>query len=259
VRSLFLLIFSLFSLLAEPLPEYENSFSPKIQTLLLDSLQKGDSKTHLKKNNIYSIKKGWNSFTTSKSGIDVIKTFENLPAVKFVVTYDFQSNYWAGFTLNQSILKDIKEMLLLRSLEPNTHFFILSDKEFTLTIESNIPRGECAALQENPHFLAVQNSALASTPTEDNKRNISITSRYHSHTYRGYYDDTRVLLFYPKIKTTSKKILHYGPAEPFVHLEYAKEYEDKTFYIYDYLLKKCYRGTFPSKKMPPFPTLQILE
>ena len=257
MKNLLLLLLINLSLLAESLPEVGPSFSKTAQTKLFTLIQK--QTLVMNQTLLYKIHKGWNSFRSGKDGIDVIKTFKDLPSVKFVVTYDLKSNYWAGFTLKQELLKDIKEMLLLRSLEPNIHFFLLSDKDMELRVSTQEPSGQCLLLRDDSRFQSLQSSGLDIKPAEKRKDIISIKSRYHSHEYRGYYDDTRVILFYPKINLKNKKRAHYGPAEPLVYLDYAKEYEDKTFYIYDYLMQKCYQGVFPSKKMPPFPALQILE
>jgi hypothetical protein len=260
LKILSLLLFFIFPLLAESLPELGNSFSHKIQKELLLSLEQNTTVLIPHTNNTYIIKKGWNSFISSKDGIDIIKTFKDLPSVALVVTYDFKSKYWAGFTLEQSVLKEIKEMLLLRSLEANQQFFVLSLEDMKLKVSIQKLSPTCLKIQKNPSFLELEDSGLTTSSSQNIKRNISLTSRYHSHQYRGYYDDTRVKLFYPKLSAlNSKKTLHYGPAEPTIFLDYAKEYENTSFYIYDYMMHTCYKGTFPSKRMPPFPTLQILE
>jgi len=253
----YLLIVSLLvsTLFANHLQKVDTSFSKKVQKTLLNFLSSlENSKIHTKQT--YILKKGWNQLTTPKNGIDVIKTFQDISEVKFVVTYDFKSKYWAGFTLQQDLLKDIREMLLLKYLEPNITFFILSDKDMMISVKSTKIDATCKSIMQQKDYSYILDSGLTKTKQQDISQNISINSRYSSHEYRGIYNDTRIILIYPKITKVSKKVLKYGPAEPMVMINYADNYADKYFYIYDYLEKRCYKGIFPSKKVPPLPTLQ---
>ena len=58
---------------------------------------------------------------------------------------------------------------------------------------------------------------------------------------------------------TMKDTFRYGPAEPKSMIRFAKEYEGKTFYMYDFYEKSCYKGFLPSMRIPPFAILQKLQ
>ncbi len=246
------------AIFASPIQNIAPSFSKSVQTQLLSKLKSVHSSSIYKKDT-YTIKKGWNRFTAPKDGVDVIETFQNIPEVKFIVTYDFKTKYWAGFTLEQSILKDIKEMLLLKYLESGTTFFVLSDKDILLNIKSSSVDKICKKFIDSGSYNTLLDSGLTKSDTRDKNKDMGINSRYSSHEYRGYYDDTRVLLIYPKVTKKLKQTDKYGPAEPMVMLKYSKEYENKIFYIYDFLERKCYEGRFPSKRMPPLPVLRVIS
>jgi len=258
MRILIIFIFLVSTLFSSPLKSVEPSFSKSVQTQLLKRLNSVHSSTVYKKNT-YTLKKGWNQLTAPKDGVDVIKTFKNIPEVKFIVTYDFKTKYWAGFTLDQSVLKDIKEMLLLKYIESGTTFFVLSDKNILLNIESSNVDKMCKKFIDSGRYNTLLDSGLTKSDKRDKNKDMSINSRYSSHEYRGYYDDTRVLLIYPKVTKKLKQTDKYGPAEPMVMLKYSSAYENKIFYIYDFLEKKCYEGKFPSKRMPPLPVLHIIS
>lgn len=254
--TLFLLLVS--TLLANPLQGVDASFSKDVQKQLLQKLNSEHSSPLYPKNR-YTLSKGWNRLTTPKDGVDVIKTFQNIPEVKLVILHDNASKYWAGFTLYQEVLKDIKEMLLLKYLEPNVTFFVLSEKAMMFEIQSAKMSETCQEILHDNKYEMLHDSGLTKEKAQSEDKSISINSRYHSHEYRGFYNDTRVTLMYKKIAKTSKKILRYGPAEPMVMLNYAQEYANQKFFVYDYLEKKCYQGIFPSLKMPPLPVLQELK
>ncbi len=258
LKHLILYISLVATLLANPLQEVDASFSKNVQSQLLKKLNSVDSST-LHNKNSYSITKGWNQLTTPKDGIDVIKTFENISTVKFVVTYDKESKYWAGFTLDQTILKDLKEMLLLKYLEPNVTFFVLATKNSYVRVKHATMNERCSKIIATERYNVLYDSGLTTENIKESKEPMIFSSRYHSHEYRGFYNDTRVALIYPKLKATSKATLKYGPAEPTVMFHYAKEYAQKKFFVYDYLEKNCYEGTFPSKKYPPLPVLTKLK
>jgi len=244
--------------MASYLPSVEKSFSLKVQNKLLKKI-KISHISNQKHKNIFIFKSGWNQQIAPKGGTDVIQTFKNTPEIKFVVTYDMKSKYWAGFTLDQSVLKDIKEMLFLRYLEEGVMFFVLSEGDLALKIKQTQINSKCSNLMSNKDYNVLYDTGLTTSEVKSEAYNISIRSRYSSHEYRGYYDDTRVVLIYPKLKVKSKDMLKYGPAEPMVMLHYAKEYQDKSYLVFDYLQKKCYKGVFPSNKMPPIPVLQELK
>jgi hypothetical protein len=259
LKPLLLVLFITSSLFGFEFKGIENSFSKSVQQELLSKLGSSTHTSQLHKDTTYHIKKGWNEFVSPRNGIDVIESFKNISEVKFIVTYDFESHYWAGFTLDQRVLKNIKEMLLLNYLEPYTRFFILSNKELTLKVVNTKISKSCLNLFSDSNYLVLEDTGTTKEAKESQDKSISINSRYHSHEHRGNYGDTRVILFYPKVTITSHKKEQYGPGEPTVLLKYNQAYENKQFYIYDYFEKKCYKGWFPSRKRPPFPVLQILE
>lgn len=243
---------------AKYLPEVTPLFGHKEQTQLLKQFN-STSTIKLNPSNKYIIKKGWNKFFTPKDGIDVIKTFQNISTIKFVLTYDRVSKLWAGFTLEQSMLVDIKKMLLLKYLEPNVTFFILSDRDVMLETKHSSINSICKKIMHDKKYNFIIDSGIDDKPTYAKDDSIAVMPRYRSHFTRGVYDDTRIVLIYPKIKTDKNASKKYGPAEPFILLKYAKEYENTKFYIYDYLQNRCSSGIFPSRKMPPSPFLKELK
>lgn len=250
-------IFILFvsTLLAEPLLSVDASFSKDVQSKLLQKLNSASSKLH--NSNHYRLTEGWNQLQTPKYGIDVVKSFQDISDVLFVVTYDFKSKYWAGFTLEQSTLKDIKEMLLLKYLEPHVSFFILAKQNISIEVKSTEIKGTCENLLVDSTYSHVMDSGLSKKSAKG--VGIELYSRYSSHEYRGIYDDTRVMLFYKKIKVSRAITERYGPAEPTVMLHYAKEFENRDIYLYDFLERRCYIGTLPSPKLPPSPVLRDVD
>jgi len=258
MKKLMLFILLVPALFANSLQSVDTSFSKDVQKQLLKKLNSVHSlKPHTK--NTYTLKQGWNRLVAPKDGVDVIKTFQNIPEVKFIVTYDFKSKYWAGFTLDETVLKDIKEMLLLKYLESSTVFFVLSEKDIRLNIESSLVNQTCKKIMNQKGYETLLDSGLTSEAELSDNKDISINSRYSSHEYRGYYDDTRTLLIYSKADKKAKLTQKYGPAEPMTMLQYSSEYENKKFYIYDFLERNCYEGRFPSKRMPPLPVLRVIK
>lgn len=254
---IFLLLF-ISMLPAKTLPEVSPSFGEKQQQQLLKKLTSLKKiKTH--SSQTYMIHKGWNQFSTPKAGINIIQTFKNISDVTFIVTYDKISKYWAGFTLKQDVLKDLKEMLMLKYLEPNVSFFILSEKDLMLNVTSNRVNNTCKKYMKDKKYNFIEDSGIDNIPTYSSDNSIAVMPRYHSHFNRGFYDDTRIVLIYPNINTDKKAEKKYGPAEPFILVKYASEYKNRNFYIYDYLQEKCFKGVFPSRKMPPVPLLQELK
>jgi hypothetical protein len=88
---------------------------------------------------------------------------------------------------------------------------------------------------------------------------MSAKSRYFSHHEKGIYNDTRIVLIYPKLEAKTKRSYKYGPAMPKTFFEFSKEYEAKKFFVYDFKEQKCFEGIFPSMQIPPFPTLKEIK
>lgn len=237
----------------------------------LPSLQQNDKFVLINNNNmnykatnstkeIYHYKKGWNSFTTTKDGLDILRTFQNATHVSFVFVYDKLSSVWAGFSPKKEILEQLMStrILYLKDIEPNKQFFLYATAAGSVKIQSLTIDKMCQKILNSQQYIALRDSGNdASTHYSDDK-SIGIQSRYFSHFRRGIYSDSRVILLYPKIKEMKNGEVKekYGPIKPKIVLHYCKAYENRYFYIYDYYEKSCFKGIFPSIKVPPFATLQ---
>ncbi|QSZ40613.1 hypothetical protein GJV85_00255 [Sulfurimonas aquatica] len=226
--------------------------------LVNENALKNTSKLHPKDS--YELTKGWNRLTSPKNGIDTVETFSELKEVKFVYVYDKLSAAWAGFSADDKILQEIRNtrILDLKYIEPNISFYVYVSKRVKVNIEntdvSKICKDKIAS-----GFETLLSSGINENLIFNKEKSVGLKSRYMSHYRRGVYSDSRVLLIYPKIRAASKKLLKYGPGSPRVILNYAKEYEDREFYVFDYFEKSCYKGKYPSMKMPPVPTLRKLK
>lgn len=242
-----------FSLLATQLQEVKNSLS----THTLEQLKKEflSSPSSLYASNAYNLKKGWNELTAPKDGIDVVETFKDISQIKYVLTYDVKSKFWAGMSNEESP----SNMLFLKYLEPGVTFFVLAKKDVKVKVQSNLLDAICQKFYDDKSFNAITDSGTEQAYVDSLDDKISLQSRYFSHHMKGIYDDTRVTLFYKKEKNALQNSLKYGPASPKVAIKYSKAYEGKQFYLYDYKQEKCFMGIFPSRKIPPFPTLKELK
>jgi len=249
-----LLLFSM-TLFAASMQKVPHTFSDKEKELFLKELSSSSSTLYTSK--VYSLKKGWNKLRTPKDGIDTIQTFKDISKVKFVVTYDNISKLWAMYTNDKNYKRD--NLLFLKYLEPNITFFVLANKNVKVDIKSISINEACQKFIDNKLFDTIYDSGISKDIIANNNNTMSIQSRYYPHHKRGLYDDTRVVLIYPKINTKTKATLDYGPAKPKIKIKYAKEYENKSFYVYDYKLQSCYKGVFPSAKIPPFPILREVK
>jgi len=236
-------------LLATPLSQVAPSFSESEKGLLLEKFLQP-----LKASKEYTPKKGWNIFVAPDGGIDVPASFHDVSTIKFVLTYEPKSKLWAIYSPEKNYPE--KEILFLKYLEPNTHFFVLAKKDTTLTFQSTQLSESCKKLQEDDAYGFVTDSGISREPTLSADGSISIRSRYYSHHEKGLYSDTRVMLIYPKVAAKTQPTYKYGPATPKVAFKFAKEYEGKKFYVYDFKVQKCYEGFFPSLRIPPFPVLK---
>lgn len=211
---------------------------------------------------VYTLKKGWNYLSSPKEGLDVIATFAAYEDVEFVYVYDKQTRAWAGYSPHKELMELIlsTRVLGLRSIEPGFGFYILAKKALKVPLKSIQLTQECLEKKENSAFSFITASAYDKAMSLSADGSLGFESRYTSHYTRGVYDDTRVMLLYPKLKTgMSPKLLKYGPAVPKARVHYAKEFEEKKFYVFDYKTKNCYEGVFPSKRIPPFPVLRKLQ
>jgi hypothetical protein len=242
---------------SEPLPILTSKALKTSKDFALVNLSRNSFSKMYHDKNFYNLKIGWNKFSTPKDGIDVIKTFTN-NEIKFVLTYDVSSKAWAGYSPNKEIQKEIRStrILSLQYIEPNVIFYVYSQKIQTIGTVSTSLSQSCLDKIDNTKISTLLDSGINKDNIKNSTKSIYLQSKYMSHYKSGIYNDSRVLLIYPKLdKVTSKNLLRYGPANPRVMLHYAKEYEGKEFYIFDYLKKQCYRGLFPSMKIPPFSNL----
>ncbi len=246
----FLLSISYF---AKSLPNISETLTLREQKTLL---KESSASTHLHSSSFYQLKKGWNKFTTPKDGVNVVKTFNNTSKIEYVLIYYKKGEIWAIY----SPKKTFKDMLFLKYLEPNVTFFVLAKKDTKVDIKSNHLSSTCASLvNDTKKYAFVTDSGIERDYTLSADETMLLQSRYYSHHDRGIYNDTRVTLIYPKLKSDKKKMFKYGPANPKVAIKFPKAYEGTLFYIYDYKQEKCFAGRFPSIKIPPFPTLKELK
>ena len=249
-----LLTFLLISIsaVASPLVQLTNSFSKAERELLLEEHK--NSSSYLHTSNSYSLKKGWNILTTPKDGIDIVKTFSDSSVFEYVVTYDEISTLWAMNTQNKTFAKDI--ILSLEYLEPNITFFVLAKKDIEVKIQSLLVSESCKKIMQHEKYDFIVDSGITREYTVSEDKNVSLKSRYYSHNEVGIYSETRTMLIYPKITSKTKRDKMYGPAKPKIELRFTSEYEGKKFFVYDFKEQKCFMGVFPSKKIPPYPTLR---
>lgn len=209
----------------------------------------------------YILHKGWNYLHSHVSGVDIVKTFQNIKDVEFVYVYERFSKVWAGYSPVQEIQRKIfhTRILALKKIEPNLGFYVYAKKALQVKIVSPLMHRSCKGLLQSGDYDAITDSGIDSATVYNKAKSIGVKSRYISHYRRGIYDDTRVTLIYPKSDSAKKVQYRYGPAVPKSMIEYAKEYEEKKFYMYDYRVQKCYMGIFPSRKIPPFASLKELK
>ncbi len=217
----------------------------------------------IKEDAIYKIKKGWNYFTTPKDGIDILKSFQKKQDIEFVYTYDKNSKAWAGYSPNSKLQDKIAStrILSLKYIEPKVGFYIYARKDLSVATQGTVLNQQCQKLIDKGYTL-LQATGIDKKIIYTPNKTLSIKSRYASHYRRGVYNDSRVALIFDE-KKLPKKFSHnsltYGPVVPAVMIEYDENIKDNWFFVFDYFKKECYRGMFPSKKIPPFSTLQKLK
>jgi len=217
--------------------------------------------TPVYKKDTYRFKKGWNYVSTPLDGVDTEQTFSSHQEVEFVYVYDRTSQAWAGYSARKEIAKEFAKtkILDLRYIEPNLGFYVYASKSVEVKIYSSLINDACVKAMNQKDYEMIVDSGINKEASYDKVKTVGIASRYISHNRRGVYSDTRVAIIYPKIKKASAEFFQYGPAKPKVMLYYPKEREDSYFFIYDYYVKACYMGAFPSDKVPPFSTLNRVK
>lgn len=221
-------------------------------------LQSFHNSQNLTASSTITLHKGWNTLKAYKDGIDVMQTFALYKEVDVVATFDEVSKKWAIFTAQR--VEDDKDILRLNYIEPNVLYGVHVTKDTHIEIKSKVINAQCVELLNDDKYEFMINSALDKKETLNAQKALGVKTRYLTNYERGLYDDTRVMLIYPKLKITSKKrVYRYGPARPKIALKFTKEYEGKFFFVYDYKFEKCYKGIFPSKRIPPFPMLKEVK
>jgi len=229
--------------------------------LLHDSDKEYSKKEHSQTS--YRLQRGWNFVHAPKDGVDVAKTFADL-SVLFVYIYEPNTPAWAAYSPHRhySVMMYNQRILDLKYIEPSLGFYVYATKKIRLPIVSTQLTPSCAELVTNDTYSMLTHSAFEPKPSADAAADISLQTLYKTHYRRGLYTDTRVMLLYPNLETEGKKEAkksRYAPVEPRAKIEYSKEYAEKKFYLFDYFTKECYEGYFPSKRIPPYPTLKRLK
>ena len=217
----------------------------------------------LKRGNTYIIHKGWNYFSTPKDGIDIVKSFHNIENIQFIYSYDKNSKVWAGYSPHKELQMKMAStrILNLKYIEPYRGFYIYASQTLRVNIKATVINKQCQSILDKGYTLLIA-SGIDKKAVYNREKTLSIKSRYASHYRRGIYNDSRVALIFDAKKTSLKPshtLTKYGPVNPSVIIEYDKNLENSWFFVFDYFQKECYRGIFPSKKIPPFSTLQKLK
>lgn len=231
-------------------PFFNNTTKPK----LLEYTQTDVLPSQLKQEVV--LKKGWNYFSAPKEGIDVLATFGRSSAVEYVVAYEPLSKQWASFS--PSNVHANRVTLHLKSIEPNTPFFVLASDATIINIVSKTMDITCKKYANDGRYEVVVDFGNNDNISFNIAKRVGIKSRYFLNHTRGVYDDSRVALIVPKLDDNSSTRYRYGPATPKITLHFSKAYENQIFYIFDYKYNHCYKGIFPSLRVPPFPMLKKL-
>lgn len=208
----------------------------------------------------YDIQKGWNYLPSHINGVDVNKTFFEHKDVEFVYVYEKRTEVWALYSPSKSIQDKMYEtrLLLLKNIEPNIGFYVYAKKALKVKIRSIGINKSCQKIIATKEYDTLLSSGNTQGMVFNSEESMGVKSRYFSHHRRGVYDDTRVLFIYKKPHTKQKAVYKYGPALPKVQLKFSKEYEGETFYMYNYKNRSCYKGVFPSIKIPPLSSLKLI-
>ena len=212
------------------------------------------------KKNYYEIKKGWNYLPSHENGLKIRDTFKSKD-IEFVYTYDKSTQAWAGYSPYIYIqdLINTTRILTLKKIEPAKGFYVYAKKDTKVEIVSVEVNETCKKKMQESRYKFLLNSGQKKIFTNDENEKVAFKSRYMSHYKSGIYDESRLMIIYPKLDKKSAKVMNYGPAQPKSHIRFVKEHEGKEFFIFDFKDEKCYKGVFPSKLIPPFSSLQELK
>lgn len=247
------ILFSFFLLFTKPF----EGFCEELSLVTLNKLLQTPSlEISTPKQQSYKIKKGWNTLKSPQEGIDIIKTFQSHSEISLVALYDQELHTWALYSPKNKKIIGVEKYLFLESLGASKIFFVQSEQKSSIDIKSKIVPLSCQKYQKNRRYATLLSERTMQYAQD---KSIGVSPRYSNNFHRGYYNDSRILLIYPKVVTQSKALQSYGPAVPYIAIKYANEYAQKEFFVFDYMEEKCYRGFFPSKKIPPFARLQELH
>jgi hypothetical protein len=185
--------------------------------------------------------------------LDVIQTFTPFKHTLEVKIYDKKTDVWAVYPF----AKYHKEVEL-HFIQPHKIFTVNATQAITITpIYHTMKKGRCSQLRSEMKSLLDLGDDNHFTFSK--QHDIGVRSSYLSHHQKGIYGDNRITLLYTPQKIQSKPTYRYGSAIPKVAFLFSKHYEGKIFYIYSYYDDGCYKGIFPSEKIPPFPFLKKID
>lgn len=239
------------SLQASRLQKIQPRFEKRQKEELLQLFYK--TKKQLYTSSTISYKKGWNLFISPKEGIDIPRSFQNAKGLE-IVTFDPVSKVWAVFPND----KKKENELYLESIEGGIPFFILAKKDGLVKLFPIKIINPCRNIFKNSYYETIEASGFNEGFVTNSNETFYAKSRYLTQHEKGTYKDTRILIAIPKIHDAkaAKHLYKYGPAVPKSYFLFTKEYEGKFFYLFNYHDKKCYKGIFPSERIPPFPFLK---
>ncbi len=204
----------------------------------------------------YRLKKGWNTLIVPDDGIDIVTTFTQAD-INDLFYYDAERNLLTLYRAD-AIGMSVPGHLRLEALEPGDEFSVYAQRDAIITIVPSAITGICLSYADDPGYMYIAASGKKESSRESGT-SMELTSRYLPYQKKGFYRDSRVTLIYPKLSTAGVATLRYGPANPRILINYAKAYENRTFYLYDHFQKRCFTGIFPSQKVPPFSDLRALD
>jgi len=202
------------------------------------------------KKSFYQLHKGWNELYAPVDGVDILATFTQDEKVYVYdkLTKTFASNHPEG------------KIILLRYIEPYVNFFVYAPIAKKVSIKSHYINDTCKKILQQKGYVSILDSGIDSKATPSKKADVTLQSRYVSHFYKREYSDSRVIMIYKQENSKNQKPKYrYGPAEPKSMIHFAKVYEGKTFYMYDFFEGACYKGVLPSMRIPPFAVLRKLK
>jgi len=205
------------------------------------------------RNKTINLKKGLNSINNKFTTIDVVKSFKNEKDIQAIVYDDISKKYAIYPFIND------KQYLKLKAIEKGVKFYIYITKDMKISFRRPSISKVCQKKFLDKKYSFIYDSGIDKVATINKNKSIGINSRYYSNHFRETYDDTTVFLIYPKINKTSKMKYKYGSAIPTMQVFYSKEYENKKFYMYDFLRDSCYEGIFPSMNFPPLKELRKID